>query len=198
ETTTSDVGHHHEAIGGGIDKSVLALGEPRRYRDRAHLKFVSTQACLVCGRQPSDPHHLSFTQPRAFGRKVSDEFAVPLCRGHHREVHRTGDEAAWWNKFGLDPLSVATALWSKRALSLRLRCPEIMGSWPIRRRTAQSQDPFPSCPKTVEIAKRSELTRLVLNDFFQANRGQPPQRAQKHRSHHRSRQTAIPVQRRTA
>jgi hypothetical protein len=32
------------------------------------------------------PHHLGFTQPRALGREVSDEFAVPLCRGHHRAV----------------------------------------------------------------------------------------------------------------
>ena len=54
------------------------------------------QPCLIRGRSPSDPHHLRFTQTRALGRKVSDEFTVPLCRGHHREVHRSGDEAAWW------------------------------------------------------------------------------------------------------
>jgi hypothetical protein len=45
-------------FGGGIDKSVLAISEPRRVRDKTHRKFVSSQACLVCGRQPSDPHHL--------------------------------------------------------------------------------------------------------------------------------------------
>jgi hypothetical protein len=111
ETTTSDVGHHHEGIGGGIDKSVLAIGEPRRYRDKAHLKFVSTQACLICGRQPSDHHHLRFSQPRALGRKVSDEFAVPLCRGHHREVHRSSNEVAWWNGFGIDASAIARELW---------------------------------------------------------------------------------------
>jgi hypothetical protein len=64
----------------GIDKSVLAVAAP--YRNREHLRYVAQQACLVCGRKPSDPHHLGFTQPRALGRKVSDEFAVPLCRGH--------------------------------------------------------------------------------------------------------------------
>ncbi|HWT81193.1 MAG TPA: Rad52/Rad22 family DNA repair protein, partial [Candidatus Methylomirabilis sp.] len=79
-----------------IDKSLLALAEPKRLRDKAHLKFVATQSCLVCGRQPSDPHHLRFTQPRAIGLKVSDEFTVPLCRGHHRELHQTGNEPAWW------------------------------------------------------------------------------------------------------
>ncbi len=31
----------------GIDKSVLSIGEPRRYRDRAHLEFVASQPCLV-------------------------------------------------------------------------------------------------------------------------------------------------------
>ena len=51
----------------------------------------------MCGRQPSDPHHLRFAQPRALGLKVSDEFTVPLCRGHHRQLHQAGDEAAWWD-----------------------------------------------------------------------------------------------------
>ena len=60
---------------------------------------------------PCDAHHLRFTQNRALGRKVSDEFTVPLCRGHHREVHRHGDEAAWWGKLGLDPTGAARALW---------------------------------------------------------------------------------------
>ena len=56
------------------------------------------QACLVCGRAPSDAHHLTFTQPRALGRPVSDEFIVPVCKIHHRELHRSGDEAARWPK----------------------------------------------------------------------------------------------------
>jgi ERF superfamily len=94
-----------------IDKSVLALSEPRRVRDREHVRHVAKQPCLVCGRQPCDPHHLRFTQSRALGRKVSDEFTVPLCRGHHREVHRYGDEAAWWRKVGVDPTVVARDLW---------------------------------------------------------------------------------------
>ena len=94
-----------------IDKSVLTLPEPRRLRDRDHVKFVATHPCLICGRQPSDAHHLRHMQSRALGRKVSDEFTVPLCRGHHREVHRCGDEAAWWRKAGVDPSVAARALW---------------------------------------------------------------------------------------
>ena len=94
-----------------IDKSELTHPEPRRVRDREHVRFVAKQACLICGRRPSDPHHLRFAQHRALGRKVSDEFTVPLCRGHHREVHRCGDEAAWWQKAGIDPTACARALW---------------------------------------------------------------------------------------
>ena len=95
----------------GVDKSALTLPEPRRVRDRAHLRSVAQKACLVCARKPSDPHHLRFAQSRAMGQKVSDEFAVPLCRGHHREVHRSGDEAAWWDRQGIDPTPAARALW---------------------------------------------------------------------------------------
>jgi len=96
-----------------IDKSSLTLGEPKRLRDKAHLKFVATQSCLVCGRQPSDPHHLRFTQPRAIGLKVSDEFTVPLCRGHHRELHQAGNEPAWWEKLNIKPLEAAKGLWEQ-------------------------------------------------------------------------------------
>ena len=91
----------------------LAHPEPRRIRDREHVRFVTKQPCLICGRTPSDPHHVRFAQQRALGRKVSDEFTVPLCRGHHREVHRCGDEAAWWQKVGIDPTVAARALWLK-------------------------------------------------------------------------------------
>jgi hypothetical protein len=97
----------------GIDKSVLPIGEARRYRDRAHLEFVASHPCLVCGRRPSDPHHLGFAQTRAMGRKVSDEFTVPLCRVHHRQVHRSRDERTWWRRLGLDPLKNAEMLWKK-------------------------------------------------------------------------------------
>jgi ERF superfamily len=95
----------------GIDKSVLAIPEPRRHRNRDHLRFVTQQACLICGRKPSDPHHLRSMQPRALGRKSSDEFTVPLCRVHHRAAHRVGNEQAWWKAAGIDPLRVARGLW---------------------------------------------------------------------------------------
>jgi hypothetical protein len=94
-----------------IDKSVLAFPEPRRIRDRDHVRFVAKQPCLICGRQPSDAHHVRFAQNPALGRKVSDEFTVPLCRGHHREVHHCGDEPVWWLKMRINPMVKARSLW---------------------------------------------------------------------------------------
>jgi hypothetical protein len=82
-----------------------------RLRDKEHRKLVATLPCLVCGRTPADPHHLRYAQPRALGRKVSDEFTVPVCRLHHGELHRVGDEEAWWLAAGIDPLPVALELW---------------------------------------------------------------------------------------
>jgi hypothetical protein len=52
-------------------------------------------------------------QPRALGRKASDEFAVPLCRVHHRAAHRASDEHAWWKAAGIDPIKIARRLWKE-------------------------------------------------------------------------------------
>ena len=101
----------HGANGQGVPPNPALKGKTVRLRDKEHRKFVSRQSCLVCGRTPSDPHHLRFVQPYALGRRVSDEFTVPLCRVHHRELHRQGDEAAWWGKLSIDPVPVALKLW---------------------------------------------------------------------------------------
>jgi hypothetical protein len=100
-----------QTVSVGIDKSQLTISEPRRVRDKTHLRFVAKQPCLICGRQPCDAHHLRFAQSRGLGLKVSDEFTVPLCRGHHREVHRAGLEKKWWSTVGIDATGVARKLW---------------------------------------------------------------------------------------
>jgi hypothetical protein len=92
---------------------VTVIGKPVRERDRDHLRFVAAQSCLVCGRTPSDPHHVKFAEQRAMGRRVSDRFTVPICRLHHRELHRRGNERAWWQKHAIDPLVTAASLWAK-------------------------------------------------------------------------------------
>ena len=123
-TSGSTEGHSKKgknaAPSASVDKSNLMHPEPRRIRDRDHIRHVVKQACLICGRQPSDAHHLRFAQSRALGRKVSDEFTVPLCRTHHREVHRCGDEGSWWRNTGIDPLAAARVLWLETHPVLRV------------------------------------------------------------------------------
>ena len=92
---------------------VVPITKPVRERDRNHLRFVASQPCLICGRTPSDAHHLKFAQQRAMARKVSDKFTVPVCRLHHRELHRRGDERTWWAEHDIEPLVVAADLWEQ-------------------------------------------------------------------------------------
>ncbi len=96
---------------GQIDKSALPISAPRRIRDKDHLRYVSAQPCLICGRSPGHAHHLRFAQPRALGRKVSDEWVVPLCATHHRALHSVGDEERWWKEKGIDAVTQAYRLW---------------------------------------------------------------------------------------
>jgi hypothetical protein len=98
---------------GPRERAVTVIGKPVRERDRHHLKFVASQRCLVCGRTPSDAHHIKYVEQRAMGRKVSDRFTVPVCRLHHRELHRRGNERDWWQRQGIDPLRIAATLWDK-------------------------------------------------------------------------------------
>ena len=127
-----------------IDKSVLVIAAPRRYRNRDHLRYVGQRACLICGRKQSDPHHLRYLQPRALGRKVSEaEFAVPLCRSHHRAVHRAGDEQAWWRAAGIDPVQVARELWGR-----------------TRRDSPQVQLAVAAHPKDQSVASASDGPRV--------------------------------------
>jgi hypothetical protein len=125
------------------NSAVRALGKMVRLRDKEHRKLVSRQACLVCGRTPSDPHHLTFMQPRALEHRVSDEFTVPVCRVHHGELHRQGDEAAWWGKLSIDPLPVALKLWQHTRLNGDGLAPSenITSSHVVQKRDTSVQNP---------------------------------------------------------
>ncbi len=131
----------------GIDKSALAIGIARRSRDKAHLKFVAGEPCLVCGRKPCDPHHLRFAQSRALGRKVSDEFTVPLCRSHHRALHRSDNEALWWQTAGLDPIMAARKLWDDTRVKR-----EVESKRPRRRSEAVVLNPDPAAGSLAQPA----------------------------------------------
>jgi hypothetical protein len=99
-------------------ETVSPLRKPVRRRNKIHLAFVAAQPCLVCQRSPCDAHHLKFAQPRTLGRKVSDEFTVPLCCEHHQALHRHGNEIAWWANLQIAPVEVAKELWQTTLLDL--------------------------------------------------------------------------------
>jgi hypothetical protein len=69
-------------------------------------------------------HHIKFAEQRAMGRKVSDRFTVPICRLHHRELHRRGNERTWWESQGIDPLVVAATLWDKTQSTVQAEIPD--------------------------------------------------------------------------
>ena len=105
---------------GGVTNSRVHAGRllrrvQQRIRDKTDLEYVATLPCIVCGRIPTDAHHLRFAQPRAMGKKmgkkVSDEWVVPSCNLHHRALHDAGREEDWWAKQNVDPLIIADDLW---------------------------------------------------------------------------------------
>ena len=102
-----------DGVNGQIDKTNLPISTPRRIRDKEHLRYVASQPCIICGRSPGQAHHLRFAQPSALGRKVSDEWTVPLCATHHRSLHSVGDEERWWKEKGIDATAHAVRLWWK-------------------------------------------------------------------------------------
>jgi hypothetical protein len=53
-------------------------------------------------------------QPRALGAKVSDEWTVPRCLLHHRDLHDCGDEQVWWRGKKIGPEPTARELWQGR------------------------------------------------------------------------------------
>lgn len=87
---------------------------PLRIRSVAYCFNVKRQACLVCGGIDTDAHHLTFAQPKALGRKVGDQFTVPLCRAHHNELHLDGiPEKTWWALKGISPIEWAVKNWTE-------------------------------------------------------------------------------------
>lgn len=111
--------------------------EPPRKRSNDHLAFIRTQGCLVCQKTPADAHHLKLAQPRSLGRKVSDEFTVPLCRSHHQSLHRHGNERAWWTNLQIAPLPIAKELWD--ASPVHLTNGETVAPLPSTRSEAQGR-----------------------------------------------------------
>ena len=87
-----------------------------RQKAGAHLAFIRSLPCVVCGRSGVEAAHVRFTELRAakpitgMGIKPDDSWTLPLCPEHHREQHK-GNERAFYVAHGIDPIFVALALW---------------------------------------------------------------------------------------
>ena len=95
---------------------------------------------------------MRFGQKRALGRKVSDEFTAPLCRLHHRELHRSRNEPLWWKTARIDPIQIARELWEATRPKA---APQ-----PVARDKSQAPSVSPSLPhSTDETPKRSAANK---------------------------------------
>jgi hypothetical protein len=81
----------------------------KRIRDRAHLNFIKTLPCCMCGAPQSDPAHIRLGTDGGTGLKPSDNYVLPLCRPCHQEEHR--GSRTFWAKAKRDPLGLANALY---------------------------------------------------------------------------------------
>ena len=179
----------NQEIRSRIDKSVLAIPVARRLRDKTHLRFVAKQPCLVCGRQPCDAHHLRFAQSRGLSLKVSDEFTVPLCRAHHRELHRTGKELDWWAKAGLEPISLARKLWLEtHPLDASA---DVLGDGSEKPGAANDEVTTMSRQRASRGLRNEPSYRAPLHDFASTDRIQPPQRREEHWPENAKRQSSV-------
>lgn len=96
----------------------VASTKQRRPREtnHAHLAFIRTLRCCICGKPGPDPAHIRSASPiygkreTGGGEKASDKWTTPLCRAHHDEQHKAGDELTWWASNGIDPFGLALAL----------------------------------------------------------------------------------------
>ena len=63
-----------------------------RSRNKKHMDKVRRNPCLICLSPYADAHHLTFSEPKALGMKVSDIYTVPF-----------GSEILWWELQGVSP-----------------------------------------------------------------------------------------------
>lgn len=95
-----------------IDKSVLALSEPRRIWDRDHVRYVVKQPCLICGRRPAMPTTCA-SHKAGCSNERSAMISPSRCAEETIARCTVSAKSAWWKKAGIDPTENARALWLK-------------------------------------------------------------------------------------
>lgn len=65
-----------------------------RWRSQAHCTFVRSHACCVpgCTGRPIEVAHVRNGSGAGMGQRPDDFFTISLCRDHHSEQHRVGEE----------------------------------------------------------------------------------------------------------
>ena len=65
-------------------------------RNKKYRDWVKSLDCCVCGSPADDPHHgiaLGYGEG-GMATKACDLLSMPLCRGHHTEIHRNKEMQA--------------------------------------------------------------------------------------------------------
>lgn len=94
--------------------------EKRPGKHPEYLKLIRQLPCCVRNRMcdgPIEAHHLKAGVERGMGMKSEDRWTVPLCNYHHHQgVEKAGtkNEASWFQKRRIDPLTLASSLWANR------------------------------------------------------------------------------------
>lgn len=81
-----------------------------RLRDPSYLSHIRQMPCLVCGRSPSEAHHLLRGRERGVSLKAGDDWVVPLCNQHHRQLHEDGNEEIFFALEGVNAYRKAVSL----------------------------------------------------------------------------------------
>ena len=71
------------------------------WRSKAYRDSVKAHPCLVCSGQAQEAHHIRETLPRTMGRRVGDEWCVPMCRRCHAILHNASRN--YWGLMQIDP-----------------------------------------------------------------------------------------------
>lgn len=91
----------------------MLIPKTKPIRDPKWMAHLKTLPCRCCGAYGSDPAHLGHA--RGMGYKEGDDWCVPLCRIHHREMDTDprGKEVWWMQNVAIPEAERAYREWEK-------------------------------------------------------------------------------------